>query len=131
MPEAFVHFLAKKATSVVLCMKPKLFLVMCQLENGVKNLRVSLSGHFSTCFATDDLVLVFRKDSRIKFNTAGFLSQLEEYPIARTIKAQPYVQYEQEKSGLHQMALEKVGYISYDDACDGYDQGSLYDNEAI
>lgn len=121
----------EKATSVVLRMKPKAFPGRVPTRKWCQQLESITQWPFQYYWvhwkgsATDDLVLVFRKDSRIEFDAAGFLSQLEEYPIARTIKAQPYVQYEQEKSGLYQMALEKVGYISYDDACDGYD------NEAI
>ena len=53
---------------------------------------------------------------KLSFDLSSFMS--DEYPIQRTLGAQTYVQYEQEKSGLYRMALEKVGYILYDEACD-------------
>ena len=82
---------------------------------------------------TNDLVLVFKKGrgggkegesdpSADAFDTTRFLEILKEfqYSIPYTINAKPYLQYEQEKSGVWQMALERVGRIGYDDAfeCD-------------
>ena len=68
---------------------------------------------------TNDLVLVFKKGrgggkegesdpSADVFDTTGFLEILKEYQysIPYTINAKPYLQYEQEKSGVWQMSLE-------------------------
>ena len=72
---------------------------------------------------TNDLVLVFKKaivgNNYVDvFDATSFLENLKEYQysIPYTISAKPYLQYEQEKSGVWQMALERVGHIDYDDA---------------
>ena len=82
---------------------------------------------------TNDLVLVFKKGrgggkegesdpSADVFDTASFWENLKkcQYSIPYTISAKPYLQYEQEKSGVWQMALERVYRIGYDDGfeCD-------------
>ena len=86
---------------------------------------------------TNDLVLVFKKGrgggkegesdpSADVFDTTRFLENLKEYQysIPYTISAKPYLQYKQEKSGVWQMALEKVGRIGYVDAFEG-DNGEI------
>ena len=74
---------------------------------------------------TNDLVLVFRNEGSESFDVTSFLAQVNEYPIQYAISALSYVQYEQEKSGLYKMALESIGHILYDEACDDYSDTAI------
>ena len=118
----------EKATAVVFQMKPKAFPDRVPSNKWCRVLQSITQWPFQYYWAelngreTNDLVLVFRDDGKHSFDLNSFMAQIKEYPIQRTLGAQTYVQYDQEKSGLYRMELDKVGQIHYDEACDeGYE----------
>ena len=116
-----------KANAVVFQMKPNAFPGHVPSNKWCRELESITQWPFQYYWAelngreTNNLVLVFSDDDNLSFDLDSFFAQIKEYPIQCTLGVQTYVQYEQEKSGLYRMALEKVGYIHYDEACDGYD----------
>ena len=125
-----------KSTAVVFQMEPNAFRNRVPTNKWCQRLESITQWPFQYYWAvldgddgdeTNDLVLVFRKDytgtgTGASFDVTSFLTQVDEYPIEYTVKVQPYVQYEQEKSGLY---LEMVGHISYSEALDGYSDTAI------
>ena len=117
---------------MVFQMKPKAFSNRVPTEEWCRELESITQWPFQYFWAelngdeTNDLVLVFASNDGDSFDLTGFLTQVREYryQIWYTENAMPYVQYEQEKSGLY-MALEEVGYIPYSEACDGYNDEAI------
>ena len=125
----------EKATAVVFQMRPSAFRNRIPSKVWCRELESITQWPFQYHWAelngreTNDLVLVFRNDGKMSFDLTSFLAQIKEYPIQRTLGAKTYLQYEQEKSGIYRMALEKVGRILYNEACDGYDNESISESD--
>ena len=120
--------LVDKANAMVFQMEPKAFRNRVPTKKWCRELESITQWPFQYYWAelkgkeTNDLVLVFRNDGVDSFDLTRFLARVDEYPIQYVIDVKPYVQYEQEKSGLY---LEMVGHIPYSEACDGYSDEAI------